>query len=321
MSSDTIKGKTVIKVIGIGGGGGRAIDHMIRSSLRDVEFVAADTDAQALKRGMADGKLYLGESAPGAGPEAGRAAAEASRERIIEALQGAHMVFVVAGMGGGTGAGAAPVVARLARELGALTVAVVTKPFPWEGKCVKTAEAGIAELQKRADSLIVILNDRLPDAPGDDVSMPDAFQAADNALCQAVGGIAGIIRSPDLVNDFEDIRTLMGEMGMAAMGWASASGADRARLAAERAIAFTWCEGFRLSHAKGALIHITASGTLKMREVTDILRIVREAVAENAHILFGIILDERAGDDLRVTVIAAGLDEWAAKSVAPGNLA
>ena len=245
---------TVIKVIGVGGAGGNAVDHMIREGVMGVEFVAANTDAQALKRSVAHKKLRLGKTGLGAGakPEVGRNAAVEEREQIAEALKGAHMAFITAGMGGGTGTGAAPIVAEVAREMGILTVAVVTKPFAFEGKRSKIAEAGLAELQKHVDSLIVILNDKLMDVLGDDVSMDEAFKAADNVLRNAVGGIAEIINFPGLVNvDFEDVRTVMGEMGMAMMGSAYASGVDRARIAAEQAVASPLLEGVNLSGAKG----------------------------------------------------------------------
>ena len=232
---DKEPGSTVIKVIGIGGAGGNAVDHMIREGVQGVEFICANTDAQALGRSGAPHKLQLGSTGLGAGakPEAGRAAALEERERVAEALAGAHMVFITAGMGGGTGTGAAPIVAQVARELGILTVAVVTKPFAFEGKRMSVAQQGLEELGQHVDSLIVILNERLMEVLGDDVSMQEAFMAADNVLRNAVGGIAEIINVPGLVNvDFEDVRTVMGEMGKAMMGSASAAGVDRARLAA-----------------------------------------------------------------------------------------
>lgn len=307
---------TVIKVIGVGGAGGNAVDHMIREGVNGVEFVAANTDSQALKRSGAVQKLRLGKSGLGAGakPEAGRSAALEEREQIAESLKGAHMVFITAGMGGGTGTGAAPIVAQVARELGILTVAVVTKPFGFEGKRLKVAEAGIAELQKHVDSLIVILNDKLMDVLGDDVSMDEAFKAADNVLRNAVGGIAEIINFPGLVNvDFEDVRTVMGEMGMAMMGSASASGADRARVAAQQAVASPLLEGINLSGAKGVLVNITSTRGLKMKEVNEVMNTVREFAAEDAHIIFGAVYDENMGEDIRVTVVATGLGQAAAK--------
>jgi len=307
---------TVIKVIGVGGAGGNAVDHMIREGVNGVEFVAANTDAQALKRNVASQCLQLGKTGLGAGakPEAGRSAALEERERIAESLKGAHMVFITAGMGGGTGTGAAPIVAEVARELGILTVAVVTKPFAFEGKRLKIAEAGITELQKHVDSLIVILNDKLMDVLGDDVSMDEAFKAADNVLRNAVGGIAEIINFPGLVNvDFEDVRTVMSEMGMAMMGSAYASGVDRARIAAEQAVASPLLEGINLSGAKGVLVNITSTRGLKMKEVNEVMNTVREFAAEDAHIIFGAVYDENMGEDIRVTVVATGLGQAQAK--------
>ena len=307
---------TVIKVIGVGGAGGNAVDHMIREGVMGVEFVAANTDAQALKRSVAHKKLRLGKTGLGAGakPEVGRNAAVEEREHIAEALKGAHMAFITAGMGGGTGTGAAPVVAEVAREMGILTVAVVTKPFAFEGKRAKIAEAGIAELQKNVDSLIVILNDKLMDVLGDDVSMDEAFKAADNVLRNAVGGIAEIINFPGLVNvDFEDVRTVMGEMGVAMMGSAQASGVDRARIAAEQAVASPLLEGINLSGAKGVLVNITATRSLKMKEVNEVMNTVREFAAEDAHIIFGAVYDESMGENIRVTVVATGLGQVQAR--------
>jgi cell division protein FtsZ len=303
---------TVIKVIGVGGAGGNAVDHMIREGVMGVDFVAANTDAQALKRSVAHKKVRLGKTGLGAGakPEAGRDAAVEEREEIAEAIRGAHMVFITAGMGGGTGTGAAPIVAEVAREMGILTVAVVTKPFGFEGKRMKVAEAGIAELQKNVDSLIVILNDKLMDVLGDDVSMDEAFKAADNVLRNAVGGIAEIINFPGLINvDFEDVRTVMGEMGMAMMGSANASGVDRARIAAEQAVASPLLEGINLSGAKGVLVNITSTRALKMKEVNEVMSTVREFAAEDAHIIFGAVYDESMGDEIRVTVVATGLGQ------------
>ncbi|MBK5913030.1 cell division protein FtsZ [Rhodocyclus purpureus] len=303
---------TVIKVIGVGGAGGNAVEHMIREGVNGVEFITANTDAQALKRSSAQNKLQLGRSGLGAGakPEAGRAAAMEERARIADAIKGAHMVFITAGMGGGTGTGAAPIVAEVARELGVLTVAVVTKPFSFEGKRQRVAEAGILELQKHVDSLIVILNERLMEVLGDDVSMDEAFQAADNVLRNAVGGIAEIINFPGLVNvDFEDVRTVMGEMGMAMMGSALASGADRARVAAEQAVASPLLEGINLSGARGVLVNITATRSLKMKEVHEVMRTVREFAAEDASVIFGAVYDETMGENIRVTVVATGLGQ------------
>jgi len=307
---------TVIKVVGVGGAGGNAVDHMIREGVNGVEFVTANTDAQALKRSGAIVKVPLGKTGLGAGakPEAGRSAAIEERERIAEALKGAHMVFITAGMGGGTGTGAAPVVAEVARDMGILTAAVVTKPFGFEGKRMKVAEAGIAELQKNVDSLIVILNDKLMEVLGEDVSMDEAFRAADNVLRNAVGGIAEIINFPGLVNvDFEDVRTVMGEMGVAMMGSAQSAGVDRARIAAEQAVASPLLEGINLSGAKGVLVNITATRGLGLKEVNEVMNTVRAFAADDAHIIFGAVYDENMGENIRVTVVATGLGQAQAK--------
>lgn len=305
---------TIIKVFGVGGAGGNAIEHMIREGVNGVEFIAANTDAQALGRNAASTKLALGATGLGAGakPEAGKAAAEAHREDIRAALQGAHMAFITAGMGGGTGTGAAPVVAEVAREMGVLTVGVVTKPFSFEGgKRMKSAEAGIAEFAKHVDSLIVILNDKLQEVMGDDADVDECFKAADDVLKNAVGGIAEIITYPGLVNvDFEDVRTVMGEMGRAMMGSAVASGLDRARIAAEQAVASPLLEGVNLSGARGVLVNITAAkGNLKMKEVNEVMNTVKAFAAEDAHIIFGAVYDELMDDALRVTVVATGLGQ------------
>ncbi len=302
---------TVIKVIGVGGAGGNAVDHMIREGVNGVEFICANTDAQALKRSEAGIRLQLGESGLGAGakPDAGRDAAQIGREHIAEALAGSHMCFITAGMGGGTGTGAAPVVAEVAREMGILTVAVVTKPFAFEGaKRMRAAEAGIEEIARSVDSLIVILNEKLMEVLGDDVGVQDAFKAADNVLRNAVGGIAEIINFPGLVNvDFEDVRTVMGEMGMAMMGSACAAGVDRARIAAEQAVASPLLEGVHLSGAGGVLVNITASPSLRMKEVNEVMNTIRAFAADDAHIIFGAVFDDAMQDELRVTVVATGL--------------
>jgi cell division protein FtsZ len=309
---------TIIKVFGVGGAGGNAIEHMIREGVNGVEFIAANTDAQALTRNTAPSKLSLGKTGLGAGakPEAGQAAAEQHRDEIRAALEGSHMAFITAGMGGGTGTGAAPVVAEIAREMGILTVGVVTKPFSFEGgKRMKSAEAGIAEFSKHVDSLIVILNDKLMEVMGDDADVDDCFKAADDVLKNAVGGIAEIITYPGLVNvDFEDVRTVMGEMGRAMMGSAEASGVDRARIAAEQAVASPLLEGVNLSGARGVLVNITAAkGNLKMKEVNEVMNTVKAFAAEDAHIIFGAVYDELMVDSLRVTVVATGLGQAAAK--------
>jgi len=315
---DKEEGGTIIKVIGVGGAGGNAVDHMIHEGVQGVEFIAANTDAQALTRSTADSKLPLGRTGLGAGakPEAGKAAAEAHREEVRTALAGAHMAFITAGMGGGTGTGAAPVVAEVARDMGILTVGVVTKPFSFEGgKRMKSAEAGIAEFSKHVDSLIVILNDKLMDVMGEDAGVDECFRAADDVLKNAVGGIAEIITYPGLVNvDFEDVRTVMSEMGRAMMGSAEAAGVDRARIAAEQAVASPLLEGVNLSGARGVLVNITAAkGGLKMKEVNEVMNTVKEFAAEDAHIIFGAVYDETMADALRVTVVATGLGQAAAR--------
>ncbi|OQA35073.1 MAG: Cell division protein FtsZ [Betaproteobacteria bacterium ADurb.Bin341] len=309
---DKEESSTIIKVIGVGGAGGNAVEHMIREGVQGVEFIAANTDAQALQRNTAHVKVSLGKSGLGAGarPEAGKTAAEAHKDEIRNSLQGAQMVFITAGMGGGTGTGAAPVVAEVAREMGVLTVGVVTKPFSFEGgKRMKSAEAGIVEFGKHVDSLIVILNDKLMDVMGEDADVDDCFKAADDVLKNAVGGIAEIITYPGLVNvDFEDVRTVMGEMGRAMMGSAVSSGVDRARIAAEQAVASPLLEGVNLSGARGVLVNITASkGNLKMKEVNEVMNTVKAFAAEDAHIIFGAVYDDLMGDALRVTVVATGL--------------
>jgi cell division protein FtsZ len=300
---------TVIKVIGVGGAGGNAVDHMIREGVQGVEFICANTDAQALKRSLASRKIQLGDSGLGAGakPEAGRADALEAREAIMAALQGAHMAFITAGMGGGTGTGAAPVVAEIAKELGILTVAVVSKPFDFENR-FRVADSGVEELSKHVDSLIVVLNDKLMEVYGDDASMEECFRNADDVLRKAVGGIAEIINVPGLVNvDFQDVRTLMAEMGRAMMGSAEAAGMDRARIAAEQAAASPLLEGVELSGARGVLINITASRSLKMSEVREAVQTVRAFATADATVFYGTVFDDAMEDRMRVTVLATGL--------------
>jgi cell division protein FtsZ len=304
----------VIKVIGVGGAGGNAVDHMIEQGVDGVDFFAVNTDAQVLSRSKARNQIQLGTSGLGAGakPEEARSVAVAERERLEETIAGSHMVFITAGMGGGTGTGAAPVIAEVARSLGILTVAVVTKPFTWEGsKRMKIAEQGIEELVPHVDSLIVILNDKLEEVLGDDVTQEDAFEAADDVLNSAVAGIAEIINQPGLVNvDFQDVRTVMTEQGMAMMGSAVASGVDRARIAAEQAIACPLLEGVNLAGARGVLVNITASRTsLKLRETKEVMNTIRAFAAEDATIIYGGVYDDSLGEDLRVTVVATGLGQ------------
>ena len=301
--------QTVIKVIGVGGAGGNAVEHMIREGVQGVEFICVNTDAQALNKSSAGEKLQLGPGLGAGGkPEKARDLAQADRERIAELLSGAHMAFITAGMGGGTGTGAAPIIAEVARELGILTVAVVTKPFEYEGRRMTLAEQGLLELGQNVDSLIVILNEKLMEVMGDEVSMLDAFKAADNVLKNAVGGISEIINVPGLINvDFEDVRTVMGEMGKAMMGSAAAAGVDRARLAAEMAVASPLLEGIELSGARGVLVNITASETLGMKEVREVMNTIRTYAAADATIIFGTVFEEGMEDQLRVTVVATGL--------------
>jgi cell division protein FtsZ len=304
----------IIKVVGVGGAGGNAVNHMIDQGVQGVEFIAVNTDAQVLSRNKAANQIQLGTSGLGAGakPEEARAVALADRDRIEEAVAGAHMVFITAGMGGGTGTGAAPVIAEVARSLGILTVAVVTKPFTFEGsKRMKIAERGLEELGPHVDSLIVILNDKLEEVLGEDVTQEDAFRAADDVLNNAVAGIAEIINNPGLVNvDFQDVRTVMSAQGMAMMGSAMTSGIDRARIAAEQAIACPLLEGVNLAGARGVLVNITASkSSLKLRETKEVMNTIRGFAADDATIIFGAVYDDPMGEELRVTVIATGLGQ------------
>ena len=302
---------TVIKVVGVGGAGGNAITHMISRDVRGVEFIAANTDAQVLTRTQAGTQIQLGSSGLGAGadPAKGKDAAIDERERIKEALEGAHMVFITAGMGGGTGTGAAPVVAEIAKEMGILTVGVVTKPFVFEGgRRMRAAEAGIQELGEHVDSLIVILNEKLMDVLGEDVEMDAAFKAADDVLHNAVAGISEIINQPGLVNvDFQDVRTVMSEMGMAMMGSAYAEGMDRARIAAEQAVASPLLEGVDLTGARGVLVNVTASKSVKLKEYREVMETIKHFADPDAHIICGVVYDESMGDKMRVTVVATGL--------------
>ena len=320
---------TQIKVIGVGGGGSNAVEHMIARSVQGVEFVSANTDAQALTRSSAHRVIQLGNSGLGAGgkPEKARDAAEAAVADIREAISGAHMLFITAGMGGGTGTGAAPVIARVAKEMGILTVGVVTKPFDWEGgRRMKNADDGLAELEANVDSLIVVLNEKLLDVLGDDITQDEAFAHANDVLKNAVGGIAEIINEYGQVNvDFEDVRTVMGEPGKAMMGTATASGPDRARIAAEQAIACPLLEGIDLSGAKGVLVLVKASkGSLKLSESRLAMITINAYASTDAHVIFGAAYDESLGDEIRVTVVATGLSRANARrqpiSVVQGGL-
>jgi cell division protein FtsZ len=312
--------EAVIKVVGVGGCGGNAVDHMIEAGVQGVEFICANTDAQALKRNRASIQLQLGASVTkglgaGANPDIGRQAAVEDRERIIELIEGADMLFLTAGMGGGTGTGAAPIVAEVARELGILTVAVVTKPFAFEGKRQRVALEGLEALSKHVDSLIVIPNEKLMQVLGDDVSMLDAFKAANGVLHGAVAGIAEVINCPGLVNvDFADVRTVMSEMGMAMMGSAVVSGPHRSTQAAEQAVASPLLEDVNLAGARGVLVNITASASLKMKEVHDVMNTIKAFTAEDATVIVGTVIDENMGDRLRVTMVATGLGSAVART-------
>jgi cell division protein FtsZ len=305
--------EAVIKVIGVGGCGGNAVAHMIEKNVSGVEFICANTDMQALKKSQAKTILQMGMSmtkglGAGARPEVGREAAIEDRNAIAELIDGADMLFITAGMGGGTGTGAAPVIAQVAKEMGILTVAVVTKPFAFEGKRTKVAVDGLEELSKYVDSLIVIPNEKLMEVLGEDVPFLEAFRAANDVLHNAVSGIAEIINCPGLVNvDFADVRTVMSEMGMAMMGSAVATGPDRARIAAEQAVASPLLEDVNLANARGVLVNITTSASFKMKEYYDVMNTIKAFTAEDATVIVGNVFDESMGDGLRVTMVATGL--------------
>ena len=307
-----------IKVIGVGGGGGNAVAHMIASAVQGVEFICANTDAQALSTSDAHRIIQLGSTGLGAGskPEKAREAAEVAIDHIREAIDGAHMLFITAGMGGGTGTGAAPVIARVAREMGILTVGVVTKPFEFEGKRrMDNADQGLSELEANVDSLIVVLNEKLLEVLGDDATQDEAFAHANDVLKNAVGGIAEIINVPGHVNvDFEDVRTVMGEPGKAMMGTAVAAGPDRARIAAEQAVACPLLEGIDLSGAKGVLVLISAAkGSLKLSESKLAMNTIRAYASPDAHVIYGTAYDDHLDDQIRVTVVATGLSRQGRK--------
>ena len=310
---------TQIKVIGVGGGGGNAVEHMISDGVQGVDFICANTDAQALNRSGAGTLVQLGGTGLGAGskPDVGRYAAEEAVDRIKAAISGAHMLFITAGMGGGTGTGAAPVIARVAKEMGILTVGVVTKPFEFEGRRRgKQADDGVSELEANVDSLIVVLNEKLLEVMGDDVTQEQAFAHANDVLKNAVGGISDIIHIPGLVNvDFEDVKTVMSEPGKAMMGTAVAGGPDRANKAADMAVACPLLEGIDLSGARGVLVLIAASkSTFKLAESRNAMNTIRRYAADDAHVIYGTAYDESLGDQLRVTVIATGLSSVARKN-------
>ncbi|MGD8743580.1 MAG: cell division protein FtsZ [Granulosicoccaceae bacterium] len=311
---DAYSQSAVIKVIGVGGGGGNALQHMLAADIEGVDFICANTDAQAMKNSSAKTCLQLGANitkglGAGANPQIGREAALEDRDRVRDAIEGADMLFITAGMGGGTGTGAAPVVAEIAKEMGILTVAVVTRPFPFEGKKRTTvASDGIEELGKHVDSLITIPNDKLLQVLGKSVTLLDAFKAANDVLFNAVQGIAELITRPGLINvDFADVRTVMSEMGMAMMGSASASGENRAQLAAEQAAGSPLLEDVNLSGARGILVNITAGLDMSIGEFEEVGETIREFAAENATVVVGTVIDPEMQDELRVTVVATGL--------------
>ncbi|MCK9538772.1 cell division protein FtsZ [Dokdonella sp.] len=312
----------VIKVIGIGGGGGNAVGHMLQAGVAGVDFICANTDAQALKSSGAKTALQLGGNVTkglgaGANPEVGRQAALEDRERIVELLQGADMAFITAGMGGGTGTGAAPVVAQLAKEMGVLTVAVVTKPFPFEGRRrMQVALKGIEDLGQYCDSLITVPNEKLLTVLGRDVTLLSAFKSANDVLLGAVQGIADLITRPGQINvDFADVRTVMSEMGMAMMGSGSAKGDDRAVAAAEAAINNPLLDDVNLAGACGILVNVTAGNNLTMREFAEIGQVVHEFASEDATVVIGTALDPDLKDEVRVTVVATGLNRAAPRGV------
>lgn len=311
---DNVPQSPVIKVIGVGGGGGNAVNHMVKSNIEGVEFICANTDAQALKNIGARTILQLGTGVTkglgaGANPEVGRQAALEDRERIAEVLQGTNMVFITTGMGGGTGTGAAPIIAEVAKELGILTVAVVTRPFPFEGrKRMQIADEGIRALADSVDSLITIPNEKLLTILGKDASLLSAFAKADDVLAGAVRGISDIIKRPGMINvDFADVRTVMSEMGMAMMGTGCASGPNRAREATEAAIRNPLLEDVNLQGARGILVNITAGPDLSLGEYSDVGSIIEAFASDHAMVKVGTVIDPDMRDELHVTVVATGL--------------
>ncbi|MEB0038961.1 MULTISPECIES: cell division protein FtsZ [unclassified Pseudomonas] len=311
---DNVPQSPVIKVIGVGGGGGNAVNHMVKSNIEGVEFICANTDAQALKSIGARTILQLGTGVTkglgaGANPEVGRQAALEDRERIAEVLQGTNMVFITTGMGGGTGTGAAPIIAEVAKEMGILTVAVVTRPFPFEGrKRMQIADEGIRLLSESVDSLITIPNEKLLTILGKDASLLSAFAKADDVLAGAVRGISDIIKRPGMINvDFADVRTVMSEMGMAMMGTGCASGPNRAREATEAAIRNPLLEDVNLQGARGILVNITAGPDLSLGEYSDVGSIIEAFASEHAMVKVGTVIDPDMRDELHVTVVATGL--------------
>lgn len=324
---DTYTQNAVIKVLGVGGGGGNAVEHMVAGNIEGVDFITANTDAQALKKSSAKTVLQLGSNitkglGAGADPDIGRKAALEDRERIIEMIDGADMLFITAGMGGGTGTGAAPVVAQVAKEMGILTVAVVTRPFSFEGnKRNSVAEAGIEELGQHVDSLITIPNEKLLHVLGKHVSLLQAFASANDVLLGAVQGIAELITRPGLINvDFADVRTVMSEMGMAMMGSGKATGEERAREAAEMAVASPLLEDIDLAGARGILVNVTAGLDMSIGEFEEVGNTIKEFASNNATVVVGTVIDPEMADELRVTVVATGLGQADVVSDAPVKL-
>jgi cell division protein FtsZ len=321
---DAHSSSAVIKVIGVGGGGGNAVAHMVDTGIEGVDFICANTDSQALKGAHARTSLQIGCNitkglGAGADPDIGRQAAMEDRDRILEVIEGADMLFITAGMGGGTGTGAAPVVAQVAKELGILTVAIVTKPFEMEGgKRMQIADQGIAELGKYVDSLITIPNEKLLAVLGGDTTLLDAFRSANEVLQGAVQGIAELITRPGLINvDFADVRTVMSEMGMAMMGSGTASGEDRAREAAEAAASSPLLEDINLAGANGILVNVTAGMDLSIGEFQEVGNTVKEYASADATVVIGTVIDPDMTDRIRVTVVATGLGQQAANAEAP----
>lgn len=313
---DSFSQNAVIKVIGVGGGGGNAVEHMVHAEIEGVEFICANTDAQVLKHSSAKTILQLGTNitkglGAGANPEIGRQAAMEDRDRVREVIEGADMLFITAGMGGGTGTGAAPVVAQIAKELGVLTVAVITKPFPFEGRRrMQAAKIGIEELSKHVDSVITIPNEKLLTVLGKGVTLLDAFKAANNVLHGAVQGIAELITKPGLINvDFADVRSVMSEMGMAMMGTGQGNGEDRARKAAQAAISSPLLDDVHIAGAKGILVNITAGSDFAMDEFQTVGAEVEAIAQEDANVVIGTVIDPNMTDDIRVTLVATGLGE------------
>jgi cell division protein FtsZ len=323
---DSCGQSAVIKVIGVGGGGGNAVQHMVEANIDGVEFICANTDSQALKNMAARTALQIGAGitkglGAGANPDVGRQAAQEDRDRIAEVIDGSDMLFITAGMGGGTGTGAAPVVAQVAKEMGILTVAVVTKPFTFEGsRRLHVAHNGIKELSQHVDSLITIPNEKLQSVLGKQISLLDAFRSANDVLLGAVQGIAELITRPGLINvDFADVRTVMAEMGMAMMGSGTAKGEDRAREAAEAAVASPLLEDIDLMGANGILVNVTAGMDLSIGEFEEVGNTVKEFASENATVVVGTVIDPDMRDELRVTVVATGLGAGAKPMPGPAE--